>query len=165
MVIRQPFEPVLVHAIPGARPQPQRLSRTATLAIGVSIAAHLAAGAYILTQKYQVFAPAAPPEAPPIATTLLTDVTVTPAKTPQPKTPIMAPRPTTETVGRPPEFLTLTPFPPQPPTPNPPSLSVVETPTPPPQPPRVIADPDWIQRPGSDAFSRFYPPAALEDGV
>ncbi|MBV9995902.1 MAG: energy transducer TonB [Caulobacteraceae bacterium] len=165
MVIRQPFEPVLVHAIPGARPPSLRPSRTASLAIGVSIAAHLVAGAYILTQKYQVFAPAAPPETPSIATTLLTDVTVAPAKAPQPKTPIMAPRPTPETPAPPTAILTLTPFAPQPqPTLNPPAPGVPETPPPAPN-SRVIAEPDWIQRPGSDAFSRFYPAGALEEGV
>ena len=59
MVLRE-YSPALVHAIGGVDPGRRRLSRAATIAIGVSIAAHLALGFYLYEAKYITIAPPAP---------------------------------------------------------------------------------------------------------
>ena len=52
MVIQQPLQPALVHAIVAANPDRRHLKRTASFAIAASIAAHIAVGVYIYEAKY-----------------------------------------------------------------------------------------------------------------
>jgi len=166
MVIQPPLQPALVHAIVAANPDRRRLKRTASLAIAASIAAHIAVGVYVYEAKY------APPPAPPIdtapmQTTFIPYQVVKPQTPPKPTPPVahaLTPRP-----PRGPVFagLSTAPFTPLPqPTVisnQPPQIvaqTQVQTPQTPPAPPSVITSPDWLSRPGADAFSRYYPQAA-----
>jgi hypothetical protein len=84
MVIQQPLRPAFVQAIAGVNPdRRQRLSRTASLAIVASVAAHIAVGVYIYEAKY------APPPPPAdtggaMQTTFFPNVVVAPPKPPAP---------------------------------------------------------------------------------
>src|SRR5580704_1909921 len=93
MVIREPFSPALVHAIGGADPDRHRLSRTASIAIGVSIAAHLALGFYLYEAKYVIPAPPVTAADPNTGVVLIPDVSLQP-KPNQKVAHALAPRPT-----------------------------------------------------------------------
>jgi len=68
MAVQPGLEPAIVHAISAADPVRRRLSRTAAVAIAVSVAAHVAVGYYVYQAKYG--APPAPlPIEPPISVT------------------------------------------------------------------------------------------------
>ena len=167
MAVQQALQPSFVHAISAADPDPRRrLSRTAALALAVSVAAHVAVGLYVYEAKYG--APPAPlPADPTLSTTFVPDLVV---KQPPKKAPPPPPR---QLIVRP----SRAPAPPSQPaapfTPvvikpvdlgQPPQLAtnVVAPPAPQPAPPSVITSPDWLTRPGPDEFSRFYPQVALD---
>ncbi len=170
MVVQQAVAPALVHAISTADPDRRRLSRTAALAVAVSVAAHVAVGFYIYEAKYG--APPTPISPDPTISTIFTpDVVVkqTPKRAPPPPPRQLAVRPP----AAPPAAAQPTaPFTPvvthQVDLAQPPQLAanVVVPPAPPqPAPPSVITSPDWLTRPGADEFSRFYPQAALEQNA
>ena len=166
MVIGRPLEPGFVHAIQGS--QGRRLSRAATAAIALSLAAHVALGVYIYEQKYQIAPVVEPADTPPIVTSML-PVTVThPPKTPT----IVRHAPSAQ------------PTPNQ--TPSTPTIDIHQTvvassdhPLPlvgggggtglvnPPlvQGPPHITDPDWLSRPSAADLTRFYPQAAIDRGL
>jgi protein TonB len=168
MAVQQAGAPVFVQAISASDPDRRRLSRTAVLAVAVSVAAHVAVGLYIYEAKYA--APPAPlPSDPTISAIFTPDVVV---KQPPKKAPPPPPRqlvvrrsasaaaaaqptaPFIPVVTRP---LDLS---------QPPQLAVVVPPAPPQSaPPSVITSPDWLTRPGADEFSRFYPQAALDQNA
>jgi len=168
MVLRE-FSPALVHAI-GPTDQPrQRLSRTASIAIGVSIAAHLALGFYLYEAKYITIAPPQPAAEPPP----LTWLNLAPPAKPQPTQNVsraLTPRPTTATSAP----TAPTDLPLQPTHAIAPSrgdlpplvagqaagsgLSVFKGP---PQ----IDQPHWLSQPDAAQMARFYPPRALEGGI
>ena len=167
MVIRQPFEPAFVHAIGGASAERRRLSRTATAAIAVSVAAHLALGVYIYEQKYQT--PAAPPDEPQkdIVAAFVPNVIVKPQPAePRPAHPVMTPRASTPNVETPPSFL---PIQPRVIDVTSSALKVIATidqklagdvtvvKGPP-----VIGDPHWLSVPSAADLSRYYPQRAVD---
>ncbi len=169
MVIREPLSPALVHAISAARPGRRRLSRAATIAISVSIAAHAALGLYLYEAKYITIAPpTVTNEPPPI---ILEKFLKTPKLQPtsQKGNPSSPPRPSPLPTTR---FIDTLPVQPKAdvaqakndlPTliaANPGGGGMVQYKGPP-----TIAAPDWISKPGPNEFSRFYPPSALEAGV
>jgi protein TonB len=169
MVIQPILEPAFVHAISAADPDRRRLSRTAALAVAVSMAAHVAVGFYLYEAKYG--APPAPlPADPTITTTFVPDLIVKqPPKKPPPPPPrqlIVRPSPAQPVPSQP-----AAPFTPlaarTPDLGQPPQLApdIVVAPTQPPAPPSVITSPDWLTRPGPDEFSRFYPQVALEQNA
>jgi len=168
VVIRQPnssaaLSPALVHAIGGTdRP---RLSRRATIAITVSIAAHVALGVYVYEQKYQPAPPVVVDDSPPIIA-FRQDIRVVHPKDRVTPPPSIAPRqsrvlPVTVATQ---DTVPLTPAPSHvltapilaPPTFQPPTIA---------EPRRaatVIEAPTWVSRPGPDEFSRFYPQQAID---
>ena len=167
MVIRQPFEPAFVHAIGAASADRRRLSRTATVAIAVSVAAHIALGVYIYEQKYQTPAPPAADPTPDVVASFIPDLIVKPQPAdPRPVHPAMAPRPTTPPAEAPSSFLAL-----QPKVIDVTSsaLKVIATIAPrlggevtvvkgPP----VISDPHWLSVPSAADLSRYYPQRAVD---
>jgi protein TonB len=167
MVIRPPLQPAFVHAIVTANPDRRRLKRTATFAIAASIAAHIAVGIYIYEAKYA--APPAPAltEDPSIRTNVIPFEVVRPQTPPKPTPPVphpLTPRAPVAQLIPPIETAPLTPLPPQKTiTADPPRLVTQTAVEPPPAekaPPSLITQPDWLNRPGADEFSRYYPQAA-----
>ncbi|MFI4935098.1 MAG: energy transducer TonB [Caulobacterales bacterium] len=164
MVLNQSLQPALVHAIGGIQPSRRRLSRTATLAIAASVAAHLALGLYVVGQKYQFVQPILPTDHT-FDTTMIPDVIL--------KHPVTQP-PVNHALNLHDSHSTA---PPQGPTidvqPQK-STNVIsgqpmllggvhdETGLIGPKGPPVINSPDWITKPGPNEFSRFYPQAAIE---
>jgi protein TonB len=166
-VARDGGSPV-VHAIVAADPDRRRLSRTAVLAIAISVAAHVAVGLYVYEAKY---APAPVVDVDrTITTTFAPNVIVKPQPvrhvTPPPR--VLAVRPSRTQPATAPVTAPFTPTV----TPplhlaDPPQLALNVAPQPPatPAPPSVITSPDWLTRPGPDEFSRFYPQAALDQNA
>jgi protein TonB len=165
MVIRQPFESVFVR--PFADAERRRLSRAATVAISVSVAAHVALGVYIYEQKYQVAAePPAPAEPRPITATIMPKWTPQPVKPPPPVVRETSAEPTKPAAqpGPPidlrPNFVAagaLSGIPVLGPVVERTATQVIPVKRPP-----VITSPNWLSRPGPDAFSRFYPQRAID---
>jgi protein TonB len=170
MVIREPLQPALVHAIAGAEPDRRRLSHAANLAIAGSVAAHLLVGFYVYEARYGAPAqPLAQPPDRPLDTTFMPDVVVkqTPT-TSRSAARSVSPRPSPALISIQTPILpvapklTLTPL-----TQSPTQLAANVGPTiaAPQPPPSVITAPDWIARPGPKEFSRFYPQAADDAGA
>jgi protein TonB len=148
-----------------------RLSRSQTLAIGFSVAVHVAIGGYL---AYQKFSPAVtePAGEPPI---VIDNWLPRDPPKPAPTTP-MAPsiRPHAP-VSTPFEPLDTLPFDPIPgdvditamPTTFQPSTSDAGSATEPATPERVavIGHPDWIKKPTAAQLTRVFPEDALDDGV
>jgi protein TonB len=144
-----------------------RLPAGATTAIGVSIAIHVAAGAYL---AYLKFSPpdALPPPAERIINVPIIDWTA-PKPTEAPPTPVVTPRQPTF-MGPAPSVdpIVAEPQPPQtvadlrPPTQfaAEPVAPMVETPPRPPE----IRQPSWLRRPGPSEFARYYPERAQRMG-
>lgn len=163
--------PALVRAISATDLDHRRRGRTTAIAIGVSVAAHVAVGFYVYEAKYG--APPAPLATDPPPITLST-----------PKPLILHP-PTHRRIPPPPHQLAprrsaappsasdaTAPFMPVSTKPlenfTPPQLAdniVPYTPPAAPAPPSVITSPDWLTRPGPDEFSRFYPQPALDQNA
>jgi protein TonB len=171
MVIQPALQPAFVRAISGAaEPERRRLSRTAALAIALSLAAHVAVGFYVYEARYGA-PPAQVPADPTMTTTFTPSVVIrqpppkkvaTPPPHPLVVRPSAAPSPTAQAAA---------PFAPvlarpldlgQPPTLSP---NVVVGPAPPAAPPGIITSPEWLTRPGPNEFSRFYPQAALDQNA
>ena len=174
MVIDQPLEPALVRAIGGTPPDHQRRVRIATLAVAASIAAHLVVGYYVYQARYGLTPPAATDTQPPIVTVMpkLLPPPTPPKRLPTPPPPrahVIAPRP--PVLRAPPTIATL-PIPPQPkivahldtPPTIAPFVQTTAPPLPPPA-PSVITSPDWLKIPDADAFSKYYPSAALNQNL
>jgi len=156
MVIRE-----LTPAFPGIPARRARLSRGATIAIGLSLSAHLAVLAYLAVQKF------APQETPsesfedPI-------ITVTTWKHPKDPPPI-APRQNQVTVHETPitrEALTETPIHVEPVKAQILDTGPIRDLTPPrlddpPVAPPQIRSPTWLAKPGAREFARYYPETAL----
>ena len=174
MVIEHPLEPALFRAIGGAAPDRRKLSRTATIAIAGSIAAHIVVGIYVYEARY-----ATPPVVQTPDPTVITDVfhpLPPPPKAAPPKPQRIPPRVTralTPRAPRPsfvPPIVTL-PIAPQPKplvvSNDPPKLAV-PTPPEPPRPPAkldIVTSPDWLSRPGPTEFSKYYPDAAYNQNA
>ena len=169
MVLRE-YSHALVHAIGGVDPDRPHLSRTASIAIGVSIAAHLLLGFYLYESKFITIVPPAEPTTP---ATNVKWIDLTPQvkqPTPQKVDRALPPRGTTSTT--PPAIDNILPVPPAQ------NVSANRSGLPPliaappgdgglvsiKQPPR-IDQPQWLSRPGPDELARFYPPRALEAGI
>lgn len=167
MALRQsPTEQVLFQALDGSKP-PRHLSPGAMIAIGASLAAHLALVGYLATQHFSFQAPVVP-EAPPMV--MRTVVLSHPKPAPpapvhrrttavrdvQPAQPILpvlqqsvtrlAPLQGELNAG--PNIADVTP-----------ELSRGDSP------PRVIVDPTWLSRPSSAELSRFYPERDIDLGL
>jgi protein TonB len=162
LVIRQslPFSPF-------DAPRGRGVSPSATIAIGVSLAVHLAAGAYVALQRFVAPPPAAVVEDPPINAPI---VTLAPPKdaAPSPSRPpdTVNPRAPVDPIGDP-RPLPVPPMPDAMPDPGPTGTfgpPAVPMPPLPPAPPSPIR-PDWLKKPGPDEFARFYPESALRRGV
>jgi protein TonB len=164
MVIQQPLQPAFVHAIVAADPDRRRLSRTASFAVAVSVAAHVAVGFYIYQAKYASLPTQLTP--PDIITTFRPNVVVKPPpRTPlQPVSHPLAARqpaqqflPTVDTAP-------LAPFISPKLSDQPPQLSQIVTPPqlPVQTRPDVLTSPDWLSRPGPTEFSRYYPQPAYD---
>jgi protein TonB len=144
-----------------------KLSRRATLVVGVSVGAHVALAAYLALMHF------APPRALPMAEDPPTIVTIAdPFKKPPP------PPPPTPSVQHdipklhPPANPILDPVVPPlrvdpTPTPTPPVGPIAALTPPPVTPPRdpVIRNPTWLKRPGASEFARFYPDREARMGV
>jgi protein TonB len=165
MVIQRSLQPAFVQAIAAANPdRRRRLSRTASLAVIVSIAAHIALGVYLYEARYASLAPKADTDDA-IQTTFIPNVVLTPPK-PKPAPP--APRALAPRVPRlaVPLDIETTPIPPQilpkQLTVTAPPQIAAETPpqTPTAEKSSVITSPDWVSRPGPNEFSRYYPAPA-----
>jgi len=169
MVIQRPMDTVFVPVV-AAQPDPQRRARIATMAVAVSIAAHLVVGLCIYEARYALTAPAQQ-DGPTVITTFTPNVVVrpnTPHATPprnvlaprRSETPIRADTPTAPLAPLPPVHLV---------TSQPPVLSQtpisIEPPTVDRGDPPVLVAPDWIAKPDPDAFSKHYPQAAIERGL
>jgi protein TonB len=164
MVIRQPLQPALVYAIGGTSPEHRRLSPTATAALAVSVAAHVALGFYLYEQKYVVSSPIVEPVDQVTDTTMIPLVKVKPDQpTPQTDRREINLHPTTQTSR---SATDRAPFHPVVAAANDskgaPMLSSglggdISLDRGPPQ----IGAPDWISRPGPGEFSKYYPQAAI----
>ncbi|MCI3133789.1 energy transducer TonB [Phenylobacterium aquaticum] len=158
-----PFTPAYA-GIPQSRP---RLSRPATVAIGLSVAAHLAVLGYLGVQRFVAPPPeATTPSDDPILVTIDKLRPPVPSPTPPKPTPVLHP-PTNLTQP------TVDPLPTPPPDP---ALNHVEPagpvtlPVDPPQPvtpPRipVIGQPHWLSRPDGRDLARVYPDRAVRRGI
>ena len=170
MVIQRPMDAVFVPVIATAEPDRQRKARIAAMAVAVSVAAHLVVGLYIYAARYDLTAPAAQPGDRPVTTSFI-PIELKPTAKPVRTLPhVLTPRPTT-TPQR--AVTTTAPFPPHP------AVKIVDNDTPPRmsdsvisfEPPTatiappVLTAPDWIAKPGPDAFSRYYPQVAYERGL
>ena len=162
-------------ALATPRSSNSRLSRAATLGIGVSVALHAGALAYLAAARFVLQPPPLVKAAPTPQVTLL-DL---PRPEPEPEAPAIH-RPAEPVLAvRPPA---LTPFLDSvDPAPFPPMEGPVPTPTPvtaleptlpepaasasDPPPPAVIARPDWLHRPSGEDLARHYPRRALERGL
>lgn len=153
-----------------------RMSRQALIAVGASVAVHLAAGVYIATQQYVLHARQAPPDA-------LIDIGLTRLTPPPPPPPKTAPRPRRNEVQVRPSTATVTTAeaeplraPPQlspPISGEPPVLTTTVEPlepTAPPLPPgppapKMIRNPSWAARPSAAQMAKLYPRLAAERGI
>ena len=160
MVIRQTF-PFAFH-LP-TRKVPLRLQ----LALGVSLALHVAAGTYLAYMKFASPITEAPPAAPVVLDVPLVDWP--PAK-PEPAKPAERPPLVRAPIVR------ETPQAPAPIVPTPPMLNDLSavspptlTPTPvtPPAPPRTpeVVKPNWLRTPSPDELARAYPDRAVRRGI
>ncbi|HEY1753671.1 MAG TPA: TonB family protein [Caulobacteraceae bacterium] len=167
MVLEHSLEPAFAHAIAGADPPRRKLSRTASIAIAVSAAAHVAVGFYVYEAKYSSLVMPAQPNDTPIV--LHPNVVIPP---PKPLTPV---KPASHPLAvRQAAFTPFTrSFDPLPIEPlktttldgGQPNISQLVKPPSLPEPPArasVITSPDWLQRPGPTEFSRYYPQAAYD---
>jgi len=171
MVIDQPLQPALARAIGGTSPDRQRRARIATMAIAASIAAHLVVGYYVYQARYGLTPPTAADAQPPIVTVMPKLLPPpTPLKhlpTPPPRAHVIRPRP--PVLHAPPTITTL-PIPPQPrivtltsaPPVISPAVQTLEPPTPTLPAVHVVTSPDWLKMPDADAFSKYYPPTAMD---
>jgi protein TonB len=165
MVIQQPLQPALVHAIVAADPDRKRLSRTASFAVAVSVAAHVAVGFYIYQAKYASPPVQLTPPDTPITTVFRPNVVVKP--TPRTLKPVSHPLAVRQPAQ---QFLPsvdtapLAPFVAPKLSDQPPTLAQTVTPPLLPEQPKpsVITSPDWLSRPGPTEFSRYYPQAAYD---
>jgi periplasmic protein TonB len=144
---------------------PPRVSHL-RLAIGVSIAAHLAVAAYV---AYARFSP--PPAAPEDEQVIETGIVRLPDKPPPPDPrphprPTVTPRPSPETDVPTPNPIEVAPHD-TPPPPQPPETVA----TPPPQqsiplpaPPRIL-QPTWLRKPSGEDLARAYPDRALRRNI
>jgi len=170
MVIRPPLQPALVYAIGPADTERPRLSRTATIAIAVSLAAHAALGVYLYEQKYVLAPPAVDAPEPP---STITEFLKLDRSKPAPAPTIRHATITAHVAQRPPPSSSETT--PEHPAVAPsgdatgPKLALLDPPLggdivvskgPP-----VIGAPDWIAKPGPGEFSRYYPQRAIERGL
>ena len=161
MVLRG-FHPTL------SAPRPARApSRGLAIGVGVSIAVHIAAGLWIVAQRF-----VAPPERPAPAESIVEVEIWRPpiAKPPpEPREPVSRPRPTQWTVA--------SPVPPIPTHVANPADPIVRSPVivfDPPADSPVVADPPrtpfiegatWLRKPGAREFERFYPERALRRNI
>jgi periplasmic protein TonB len=167
MALRQsPVEYAFAVALDGP-PQHRRLSRAASVAIGVSIAAHLALGFYLYSMHI-----AAPPAPADVDHVMSFGRVFLPQAEPQPEPAAKAP-PHAIAVHRAPVFdeTAVNPILPridQTPTIKtdlPPILPTGATTTITPQPPRIIGNPNWLSRPDGDVLARYYPHRAIEHEI
>jgi periplasmic protein TonB len=144
----------------------KRLSAAALLALGVTLAVHLAIGFYLYTMR--ILAPATESTVDPI--TLVRTVRLapdTPKPIPaQPHHPIAVHRPT----GADPTLTPTQTLPLDPPkidelTTQPPTFDKVVKAPEPPLPPKVINNPDWLSRPDSAQLTQYYPRRALDQDL
>jgi protein TonB len=142
------------------------LTRPAVIAIGVTLAVHLAVAGYLYSMH--IAAPAAPTDDQP---TIQMETYKFPPTPPAP-TPSEPPRRAIAVHEAPPTPIT-------PPTtlpvdpPKLPSAVVDQAPTfqtadarptvAPPQAPRLISDPTWLRRPDGDQLAKYYPRRAIDD--
>ena len=141
----------------------KRLSGAALLAIGVTLAVHLAIGFYLYTMH--ILAPSTETTVDPV--TLISTVRLRPDPPKpipeQPRHPIAVHRPT----GTDPTLPTIQTLPFDPPKildlKDQPSTfnDTVKTPEPPLS-PKVISNPDWLSRPDSAQLTQYYPKRALD---
>jgi protein TonB len=168
MVIRQPLQPALVYAIGPTQAERPHLSRTATIAIAVSLAAHVALGIYLYEQKYALAPPDTTDTDKPMQGTVLPDIVVAqpPAKPTQDhrvldvRQPRMADAhaPTDRAPFRPAVHASAD-------MSGPPIGALtggLSGDLSPPKGPPVIGAPDWIAKPGPGEFSRYYPQRAID---
>ena len=167
MVIRQPLvaPPAFVR-----RTSPRRL-RATTLAVGASIAVHLAIGGYLINSTFHPFKLAEPAEPPAID---MQNLTLEPPKPPKPANPLAPPKiqlhpaaaPTPPTVDTLPvrpvqlaraDILSGTP----------PTFGEGLTSTLPQMPiaPTAIANPDWLTHPDAHQVAVAYPDKAIRENV
>lgn len=149
-----------------ARERP-RLSKGASTAIGVSVAVHLALGAYVAFMKF------APPELrhqaedPPIIVGLERLPPPPAIGTPPLETPKMSPRRTESIIDAPVPVPPLLATPTEVPAPPGP-VEIAPVPSAPPAPAAVAPDirnPAWLKKPGAREFARFYPDSAVRREV
>jgi protein TonB len=159
MILRQslPFAPA---------PHQRRLPPHFRMAVGVSVALHLAAGSYVVYMKFN-----APPQLPPPAERIIQvpiiDWPVKPPEAPplarpapplhppiQLNLPILDPAPTTPAAQ--PQPLTSEPIQSLNPTPPPPEAVPLT--------PKVI-QPTWLRKPSAEDMARYYPERAQRRGL
>lgn len=157
-----PFAPAYA-GIPQSRP---RLSRPATVAIGLSLAAHVAVLGYLGVQRFVAPPPdAAPPDAP---ITLVDMVRAPPTQSVSPPSPQPDIHPPTIR-----DIVPITPVPTPIPDPvqtevaptGPVTLPVDPPASPTPSAPPVIGQPRWLNRPGGREMARVYPEGAVRRGI
>ncbi len=170
MVAAQAAQPALIQvalarALDGQAPDQRRRSRVAMLAIGGSVAAHLALGLYLYEARFALPRPAVI-DSHPTVSSVVPPAFLHPPKPPKPapQQHALAPRHPTQTQFQATSFLPVDPpplhrikldplpqvTPPQPPEPLRPA------------PPSVITSPDWLSLPGPREFSRYYPQRAID---
>ncbi len=168
MVVNPALQPALARAFGTTTLDRRSRTRVATLAIAVSIAAHVAVGVYLYQARYGQTPVFTEP-----GTTVVTTVAPLPKPAAQPKR-VPPPPPHVLTPRRavlaPPQNVITLPLAPKPLVvakldPAPPRIAPFDPPPAPPAPPSVITSPDWLRMPGATEFSRFYPAPALDQGL
>lgn len=167
MVIRQP----LAASSPFMRRTAPRRLRATTLAVGASLAVHLAIGAYLINSTFHPFNLPSPPDPPAIDTR---NLTLEPPKPLTPAHPLSPPRmqlhpaagptpPTVDTLPVRPVQLAHTDIV----SGTPPTFGEGLTSTLPQMPtaPTSIANPDWLTRPDARQVAVAYPDGAIRENV
>jgi protein TonB len=164
------MDAVFVPVASSAEPDRQRRARIATMAVAVSIAAHLVVGLYIYEAKYGLTVPAQPQDQA-MKGTFVPFTIVKPNKpTPTRPTPpnVISPHHSTAPPQTAPPPLSI-PFQPRVlvQSVQPPRIldnaAALQPPTQRAQP--TILSPDWISRPGPKEFTRFFPQRAIDEDV
>lgn len=154
MVIRQ-FLPVF------EGPQRRPRSPAVKVAIIASIAVHAGLAAYLAVQTWAPPEPVVVPEGPIINVQTFTPrPKIEPLPTPRPNVSPRKPVPVDMTIPMP-TPIQVPPAPAPTPAPTGPVASLASTPATPPIAAPLIRAPNWLARPGSREFARFYPDSAL----
>lgn len=162
MVIREPMNGAVFHSIAADAPR-RKMSRGMSIAIGLSIVAHVAAGLYLYNANFNTPKALISDEDPHTSIQLWNPPKPVPPQQQPKRVPVPPTQPQprmTEATTVSPDPLPLPPVQPQQLPPQPTPTQTIAPPTPPPPTPRITR-PSWLSKPDADAMARYYPERAM----